>query len=54
MLDFTEDVKDEETLRDIIGVIDGIKGAKKPQVNKIKRELNKLAAAGEGVAAASA
>jgi hypothetical protein len=54
LLDLTEDVKVEETLREIIGVIDGIEGARKPQVNKIKRELNKLAATGEGVAAASA
>ena len=53
LLDFTEDVKDEETLREIIGVIEGIEGARKPQVNKIKRELSKLAAGG-AVAAASA
>ena len=53
LLDFTEDVKDEETLLKIMGAIQGIVGLKTPQVNKIKRELNRLAA-GETVAAASA
>ena len=53
LLDLTEDVKDEQTLREIIAAIEGIEGVKKPKVNKIKRELNKLAAGG-AVAAASA
>ncbi len=46
LMDFAADVNDHDTLADILKVVDAIPGASKPHVNKMRRELKKLATSG--------
>jgi len=48
LLDFAEDVKDPDTLGEILKVVSGIAGVSVPRLNKMKRALKQLASSGMG------
>ena len=54
LMDLVEDVKDPDTLAEILQVVDGIPDTCKPLLNKMKRALKQLASSGAGGVAGGA